>query len=294
MRIVVTGGSSFVGAHLCRAAAEHHDVHALFHSTPVALTRVTPMRVDLRRRGRDVARIRALKPDLVVHTACRIKARGPGSSAEAAAAVNRQMMDAVLAVGVPVVYASSTVVHWTRDTPYARSRREDEQRLAESGLPWAVLRPSAPYGPPLRNHSPGHQESFHTLARLVGRTPLVPVIGDGKYRRQPIHVDDFAQAVLRLAEGGLPNEAFEAGGATAHTFDDIIALIAGGMGRRVRPLHLPKALFVAAARWAPDFDADLIGAIDEDELADPGALTAACGVAPRGFADGVADMLQGL
>ncbi len=293
MRILVTGGSSFVGAHLCRVAAERHEVIALYHATPVHLNRVTPLRVDLRR-ARDVARIRALAPDLVVHTACRIKAPGPRSPAENAATINRQMMDAVLAVGAPVVYASSTVVHWSHDTPDARARREDEARLAESGLDWAVLRPSAPYGPPLLSHRPGHGESFHLLARIVGRSPVVPVIGSGQYRRQPVHVEDFAQAVLALAEGGLPGRAFEAGGATAHTMDELIEIMAAAMGRRVWPLHLPKSAFVQAARWAPDFDPTLIAAVDEDELAPPDALVAATGLAMRGFRDGVGDMLQGL
>jgi nucleoside-diphosphate-sugar epimerase len=293
MRMLVTGGSSFLGAHLCRVAAERHEVHALFHSTPVRLNRVTPMRVDLRR-ARDVERMKALEPDLVVHLACRIKAPGPDSPAENAARLNRQMMDAVLAVGAPVVYASSTVVHWDTETPYGRSRREDEARLAESGLPWAVLRPSAPYGPALLSHHPGHEESFHLLARLVGRLPLVPVISDGQYRRQPVHVADFAEAVLALGERGLPGRAFEAGGATAHRFDEIIQLIARAMDRRVWPLHLPKAAFVAAARWAPDFDPTLIAAIDQDELAPPAELEAATGVRMRGFAEGVDELVRSL
>lgn len=288
MRILVTGGSSFVGAHLCRVAADTHEVHALFHSCPVHLNRVSAHRVDLTR-SRDIRRLQALSADAVVHVACRIQARPHDglSPAEAAAVVNRRMMDGVLALGLPTVYASSTVVHWNTDTPYGRSRREDEERLAESGLPYAILRPSAPYGPALASHQPRHTESFHTLLNLVRRSPLVPVVGSGQQRRQPIHVEDFARAVLNLLEAGLPNKAFDAGGSTAHTLREIIALMGKATSRRPLPLPLPKALFVQAARMLPDFDPTLMSAADEDELADPTELARAVGFMPRGFADGV-------
>jgi NADH dehydrogenase len=292
MKLLVTGASSFVGAHFCRVAARQHTIHGLFFSTPLALNGVTPHRVDLRMK-RDLLRVAALDCDAVVHIACRIRgwAKDGETSGEAALRENRAMMDAVLSLEKPTVYASSTVVHWEQDTPYARSRREDEQRLMESGQPWAILRPSAPYARALAHHRPGHRESFHTLVSLVRSSPIVPVIGDGKYRRQPIHIDDFSAAILALLENGLPDQAFEAGGAEALTFDEIIDLIARQANRTVRKLHLPKSLYVRAARLSPDFDPDLIAAIDEDELADPTELISATGVQPRGFSAGVATLL---
>jgi NADH dehydrogenase len=240
-----------------------------------------------------VQRIEKLKPDAVIHLACRIKAPAKGglSKSEAAASINRQMMDAVLALKVPVVYASSTVVHWTTPTPYGASRREDEERLQKSGLPFAILRPSAPYGPRLPHHQPRHQESFHTLARLVHRAPVVPVIGSGHQRRQPIHVHDFASAVLHLLAGELPGRAFEAGGASAHSLREIIAIMGRTIGRRPMVMPLPKALFVQAARLLPDFDPALMAAADEDELADPEALKAATGWAPRTFESAVEELM---
>jgi nucleoside-diphosphate-sugar epimerase len=291
MRILVTGGSSFVGAHFCRLAAERHEVKALCYSTPLRLNGVTPLRLDLRR-DMDVARLQRERPDLVVHLACKVKGspKDGRSGGEVAAELNRQMMDAVLGLGRPVVYASSTVVHWTRDTAYGRSRRDDEARLVASGLPYAILRPSAPYGRRLPQHQPRHKESFHTLAELVRRLPLVPVIGDGKYRRQPIHVDDFSRAMLHFIEQGLPNKAYDAGGAEALTMDEIVGTIAEAMHRHVRPLHLPKALFVQIARRSPDFDPELISAADEDEVADPTELSRAIGWTPRSFHAGARDL----
>ncbi len=278
MRLLVTGASSFVGAHFCVRASARHEIVALHHTSPLRLNGVTPVKADLRN-ARDVANVGREQFDAVVHLATRVK----GTRARQ---TNRALMDAVLGYGKPIVYASSTVVHWSRESPYRESRREDEARLMESGLEYAIVRPSAPYGPRLVNHQPRHKESFHTLAEWVRRSRLVPVIGNGEYRRQPLHVDDFSDSMLELLRRGLPNQAFDAGGAEALTMNEIVQCLARAMNRRVRPLHLPKSLFVQMARLAPDFDPDLIAAVDEDEVADRQELETATGVQCRAFTQG--------
>lgn len=281
MRLIITGGSSFVGAWTCLRAARAHTVFAVHHRTPLALPGLTPIRADLGR-ARDVRRLDALGADAVLHLAAKVK--GPG-----AAQTNRSMMDAVLSLGLPVLYLSTTVVHWDRPTPYGTSRREDEARLVASGLAHAILRPSAPYGPRLIGHQPGHTESFHTLADFVSRG-VVPIIGDGQYRRQPVHVDDLADAALALLERGLRGQALDIGGGDALRFADLVDALAASQGRRVLKLRLPKRLFVFAAARSRDFDPTLIDAVDADEVVDNGPLVAATGVRPRPFAQGAGDV----
>lgn len=291
MRILVTGGSSFVGAHFCLRAAQRHEVHALHHRTALRLGGVIPVRCDLRRE-RDRARLAEIRPDVVVHLASRIRTV-PGEDPPGAASLelNRLMMDAVLNVGKPVVYGSSTVVHWAQQTPYGESRRADEARLRQSGLAYAILRPCAPYGPELSTHKPGHRESFQTLVSIVRNSPVVPIVGDGQYRRQPIHVYDLSDALLALLDRGLSGQELDAGGAEALTFDGIVDTIATAAGRKVRKLHVPKSLALRVIGLLPNMEPSLIGAVDTDEVADPGPLTAATGISPRGFSDGVRDLL---
>ena len=237
------------------------------------------MKADLRT-DRGARRVSSLPFDVVVHLAAKVK--GADSTK-----VNRAMMDAVLSWKRPIVYASSTVVHWNRSTPYGESRKDDEGRLLTSGLPWAVVRPSAPYGRKLLNHQPRHKESFHTLVDWVRRSPVVPVIGSGEYRRQPIHVDDFSDAILRLLANDLPCQAFDAGGAHALSFNTIIETLARAMNRSVKRVHLPQSAFVQMARFHSDFDPELIRAVDEDEVADSTELMRMTGVQCRSFAEGV-------
>ncbi len=280
----MTGGSSFVGAHFCRRAAARHTVLALHHQTPLALNGVTPVRCDLRHPAA-VARLRRLEADAVVHLAC--KAIGPKDRLER---VNRRLMDVVLALELPVVYASSTVVHWDQDTTYGRCRKDDEARLAAGALPWVTVRPAAPYGPRLREHRTGHTESFHTLADFVGRSPVVPVMGDGQVLRQPLHVHDFADAMLALLDGELPNAAYDAGGSEVLTMDAVIDTLARALGTRPRKLHLPVGLFQRLAGLAGDLDEELLAAFGTDDAVDHRALQDATGVRMRPFSEGARDL----
>ena len=291
MKILVTGGSSFVGAHLCRlGAAQGHEMVALYQRTPVSLPGVRSHRVDLSSAGAG-QELKSLDAGAVVHLACKVKGSGDGRVETPANQLNRRMMDAVLEAGLPTVYASSTCVHWPGRSGYKAGRVEDERRLAESGLPWAVVRPCAPYGPRIPGHQPAHVESFHTLAGWVQRLPLVPVIGNGRYLRQPVHVDDFNGAILGLLDRGLSNQAYDSGGPRPRSFDDIVAILAAEAGKRRRPLHIPKRAILLAARFSRDFEADLLDTADTDDLADPGALAEASGVWPRTFPRGCGDLL---
>lgn len=275
MRLFVTGASSFVGAHFCRlAAARGHDVIGLWRHTKLALPGVTSLQGD-------VTTV-ALPPgvDVVVHLAAKVMAAD-------ARAQNRAMMSAVLGWGRPVAYASSTVVHWPRTSDYADARVEDEARLEGSGLPWLTLRPCAPYGPVLADHTPAHVESFHRLAALVKRLPVIPVVGSGRYRRQPVHVDDFNGALLALLDRGVWGTALDAGAPEPLTMRALLHTLARAAGHRIVVVPVPATLAAAGARMVPGLDPALIRDFATDDVVDPAPLAALSGVRPRSFADGV-------
>lgn len=268
MRILVTGASSFVGSWFCtHAAARGHTVLGLWNTTPLLIDGITPITSDL-------TLFTPSKIDVVVHLACKVM--GPDALAR-----NRRMLDSVLGWGLPVVYASSTVVHWPGETPYARSRREDEARVRESAAPWLIVRPCAPYGPPHPTHRPKHPESFHRLGRLARRSPVVPVVGSAEVRRQPVHVEDFAASILSLVERGAWNAAFDAGGPEPMTMREIVRALAGGP-RVLAPVPPAVAAQVGAALGG--FDGDLLRAFATDDVVDPRPLAEASGVEPRPFA----------
>lgn len=289
MRLIVTGASSFVGAHFCAIAATRHELIGLTQKSRLAIPGVTTLALDLGDPA-CLPQLRALRADAVVHLACKVMGTGGADAPSAASALNRRMMDQILALELPVLYASSTCVHWPKDTGYARGRREDERRLALSGLPFDVVRPCAPYGPHLPTHRPRHKESFHSLAAMVRHWPVVPILGDGRALRQPIHVQDLAEMALRLVERGLTNRAYDAGGPEALSLREIVGILGAQMGRRPRLLPVPVRLVAQLARLNPHMEPALLLAGACDDRADPEALIAATGVQPRTLREGAADL----
>jgi nucleoside-diphosphate-sugar epimerase len=268
MRILVTGASSFVGAHFCtRAARAGHDVLGLWRNTPILIEGVKSVTAD-------VTSFRPAPVDVVVHLAAKVMASDAREQ-------NRKMLDAVLGWGFPVVYASSTMVHWPRKNAYAESRVEDEARVMASGQKWLIVRPCAPWGPPHPTHRPAHTESFHTLAKLVRRAPFVPTPGSADVLRQPVHVDDFNDAILSLLEKGVWNHAFDAGGPEALSVRAIMRRLAGG--RDVRVLEVPEALAKFGGKFLKNFSEDTLATFATDDTVDPEPLMRVSGVVPRKF-----------
>ena len=119
---------------------------------------------------------------------------------------------------------------------------------------------------------------MHVLARFITKLPVAPVIGNGRYTRQPVHVDDFNGAINYFIERDhWPGEAFDIGGPTAHTMDEIIDILCRIAGKRVLKLHLPKQLFILASHVVKTFHKDLLSTTDCDERADNGPLLAVLG-----------------
>lgn len=281
MKILVTGASSFVGAHFCSLAARRRmDVIGLWRKTPLSLAGVRSLQGD----------VCTLRPpegvEAVVHLAAKVMA-------DDAAAQNRAMLDTILSWGKPIVYASSTVVHWPRQNAYAKSRIEDENRVRASGIPFIIIRPCAPYGPWHPEHRPAHRESMQTLAAIVKNLPVVPLIGNGQVRRQPVHVDDFNGAICALLTKGLWGQAYDSGGSEAFSLEQIIHILAEQAGKKVRTLKVPAPVARRMLAVMPGFHPDVASTFDTDDVVDPGPLSAASGLQPRSFKTGAYQILWG-
>ena len=275
-RVVVTGASSFLGAHLVRALERAgHDVVAVVNRTPLKLT-ASPSRVvamDLAAPGAGTA-LAGLDPACVVHLA--MKLSDP--------AANDRMLGAVLEgarlAAATVVHASTTQVGWAQPSAYGLGRKREEEVVAAAGLPFVILRPCAPYGPRLPDHAPGHTESFHRLAEVVRRGLLVPVIGDGSALRQPVHVDDWNGVIAGfVARDRLPGRAFDVGGPRAWPVRALIDKMALAAGTAVRVVGIPVPLAAFAARFLQGLPPDVVRAFPNDDVADPADVAAELGKA---------------
>lgn len=277
--VIVTGASGFLGAHYLKYTVRQQPewrLVAQVRSTPLGFEHagIAPMTCDLTWRGApDV--LADLSADVVVHMAAAIME-------DNARELNRAMMASVLEVcrrcGSKLVYVSSSQVHFSRLNGYALSKIDDEEAIKSAGVPHVILRPAAPYGPLLSDHSPAREQSMHVLANFISKLPAVPVIGNGKYTRQPVLVDDFNQAINHfIANDRFVGGVYDIGGPDAYSMDEIIDILCRIAGKKVVKVHLPKRLFLLASHVVKTFHPDLLSTIDCDERADNRALLAELG-----------------
>ena len=129
----------------------------------------------------------------------------------------------------------------TKDlVPYYRAKWMMEQNLKASGLEHVIFRPSFIFG-----QDGGALQQFRRIARLA---PVTPIPGSGTQRIQPIWVDDvgvyFAAA---LEKPDAANRTFEVGGPDIVTWNEFWSRLKHALGTRRPTMHVPMGLMRAQA-----------------------------------------------
>lgn len=121
------------------------------------------------------------------------------------------------------------------DSPYAyfRGKAQLEKALMESGLSYAIIRPTVIYG--------SEDILINNIAWLLRRFLLFSVPGSGGYRIQPVSAEDNAR--LAVEAGGRKEDlVLDAAGPEIYTYEELVRLIASKVGSRARLIHLPPGL----------------------------------------------------
>ena len=161
-----------------------------------------------------------------------------------------------------------------------RSKAAGENAVREAFPDANLVRPALVYGP--------GDHFFTRFAQLARSVPAIPLIGGGRTRFQPMHVDDVAEAMARvLEEPGTAGRAFELGGSEIFSFRELIERLCRALGRSPWLVSIPFPLAVAAAystQWLPHapLTVDQVRLLKTDKvIRDPQSAPAALGVRPR-------------
>ncbi|MGH6901528.1 MAG: complex I NDUFA9 subunit family protein, partial [Geminicoccaceae bacterium] len=199
--LTIFGGTGFIGRYVVGRLAERGarlrvisrspDTHG-HHLQP--LGRVDQIVVQSADLGSEAALRRALAGAAgVVNLIGILHETGRQSFAEVQGAVPGRIAAAASAEGVGrMVQISAIGADPASASAYARSKAEGERRVLEAFPEATVLRPSIVIGP-----EDGFFNRFAALARI---SPMVPLIGGGRTRFQPVYVGDVAQAVVAALE----------------------------------------------------------------------------------------------
>jgi uncharacterized protein YbjT (DUF2867 family) len=295
-RVFVTGGTGFVGRAVIQALrAEGYAVRCLVRR---GSERDLHGFGAIERVEGDVMARQTLDEgmsgcDAVVHLVGIIRERRAiGSTFERVHVQGTQnVLDAAAAGGVRrYVHMSALGARPGARSRYHQTKWAAEEAVRSSPLPWTIFRPSIIYG---------RGDEFVTMLRgMMERLPMVPVLGSGRQRLQPIPVQQVAQGFARaLAREATVKHGYDVGGPDAVSMVELLDTIAKAMGRR-RPLklHIP----IGAVRPAtlllhrlPGFPLtpDQLLMLEEDNTCDPSAFFSTFSLTPLPLATGLGTML---
>lgn len=239
---VVTGAFGYSGGYIARMLRDRGARVRTLTAHPPAVNaygdevEISPFNFD---RPDELAR--SLDGADVVFNTYWVRFAYRGVTYDRAVANIQALIDAAKRAGVPrFVHISITNASPDSPFPYFRGKGMVEESLKASGLSYAILRPAHLFGG-------GKEILTNNIAWLVRRFPVFATPGDGRYRIQPIFVEDLATLAVEAA-GRTGNTALDAVGPEIFTFDEFVRVIARTIGSRCRIVHVsPRIAFALAS-----------------------------------------------
>ena len=168
---------------------------------------------------------------------------------------SRILIGAAVEAGVRrIVHISITNPSENSPLPYFRGKVLVEKAIRESGLSYAILRPTVLFSP--------EDVLINNIAWFLRRFPAFPIAGSGDYPIQPVFVDDLAQLAVNAATGS-EDVVLDAVGPEAFTFEEMVRLIARRVDSRARLIHVRPSVALLAARMAGWLVRDVVLTRDE-------------------------------
>ena len=154
---------------------------------------------------------------------------------------------------------------------YARTKAAGEAAVRDAFPTVTILRPSVVFGP--------EDQFFNRFAAIAAISPVLPLIGGGHTRFQPVYVGDVANAVLKcLDDPTTAGRTYELGGPKVYTFRELIQLLLDEIRRKRLLANLPFGLAAAQARLmsilpSPPLTPDQVELLKRDNVVSSSALT---------------------
>ena len=263
-RILLTGGAGFIGSHLARRLLEKHpDWHLInldlltYAGNPDNLSDIADypnyhfIEGDIRDE-KLIARLMA-DTDIVINSAAQTHVdrsiTGPTVFVSTNTLGTQVLLEAARNANIEkFVQISTDEVYCSIGDHQNRGERFNEQSLIQPSSPYSASKASADllalsyhhtYGLPVcitrcsNNYGP-HQYPEKLIPLFILNALAdkpVPVYGDGLNVRDWIHVDDHAEAVLRVVEDGVSGNAYNIGSDNEHTNLEITRQILKILGK---------------------------------------------------------------
>ena len=242
MRIAVTGAFGFSGKYIAqRLLALQHEVITLTNSPQ----RPNPFGGSIKAFPYNFSEPHELEKslrgiDALINTYWVRFDNPPHFTFAQALANSKVLFDATKHAGIGrVVHISITNPDRNSRLPYFRGKAELEDYLKQTGISYAILRPAVLFGK--------EDILINNIAWALRHLPVFGIYGDGRYRLQPIYVDDLAAAAIDHMTGAA-NETVDAIGPETYSYRGMVEMIAREIGSRALVVSMPSMLASQAVR----------------------------------------------
>jgi len=247
--VVVFGGAGFLGRRLVRRlvtegmtvrVAVRHPDPAQIELRSMGFDRFTVVPADVRDQASVAAAIAGA--NAVVNTVSAYVERG-GVTFEAVHVQGAETVarEAVAAGVTRLVLVSGIGADADSGSSYIRARGRGEQVVRQEFPGATIVRPGAMFGP--------GDALFGTLADLARLLPVLPLVGGGHTRLQPVFVEDVAEAISSiLTDPRTVGRTYELAGPGVYTLRELVRMTLHLMRKRRLLIPLPFAVAEIQAR----------------------------------------------
>jgi NADH dehydrogenase len=235
--VTIFGGSGFVGRYTVRALAQRgwrirvavRRPDLAFHLQPLGrVGQIHAVQANLR--FPDSVTAAAEGADVVINLVGVLQQSGAQTfdavQAEGAATVAR----AAKKNGAKLVHVSAIGADAKSNSGYAQTKAAGEEAMLAADA--VVFRPSIMFGP--------EDQFFNRFASMARLSPILPLIGGGFTKFQPVFVGDTANAIVEAAEGrAKPRTIYELGGPEVKSFRELMELMLREIDRKRLLMPIP-------------------------------------------------------
>ncbi|MFC1879071.1 SDR family oxidoreductase [Chloroflexota bacterium] len=170
-----------------------------------------------------------------------------------------------------LVHVSITNPTAASPLPYFSGKAELEDTITTSGLSYAIIRPTVIFG--------REDILINNIAFLLRKFPIFVIPGDGKYRLQPIYIEDMVKICIQAGQVN-ENLVLDAVGPDIFVFNELVGLIASKIQSRSRVIHLPPLVPLLISQFLGLWLRDIV--LTRDEYKGLSANLLISGQQPRG------------
>ncbi|MDK9695762.1 MAG: complex I NDUFA9 subunit family protein [Siculibacillus sp.] len=250
--VTVFGGSGFVGRQVVRALARRGwRIRAAVRRPDLAGPlqpcggpgQIVAVQANIRREHRWSIERAVEGADAVVNLVGLLAQGGKQTFDDVMADGAHMIAEATRSAGIgAMVQVSAIGADANSRSAYARAKAVGEEAVLTALPASVVLRPSVIFGP--------DDDFFNRLGFLASLSPVLPLIGGGVTRFQPVFVRDVAEAVAIAVEGGAKaGTVYELGGPAVKTFRECVEAVLAATHRRRFLVPLPFGLAKFQAKF---------------------------------------------